>query len=175
MQRAAAQQQQQQQPSQDEGPTVVCLSSDDEEGGEGKAAAVPAAAGEGGEGAAGGRRRSERQATAPPNPNKESVMFAVSCCVARFWPRALVPFLSPAVFPRGLPAPRLYWQSGLSALLTPRAHGCRFASLSSCAQGARMRYPPEGGKSCVEVTAKDFDRLEDGEFLNDTCIDFYLK
>jgi Ulp1 family protease len=35
-------------------------------------------------------------------------------------------------------------------------------------------YPP-GAKSTVEITATDLDRLRDNEFLNDSCIDFYLK
>ena len=30
-------------------------------------------------------------------------------------------------------------------------------------------------RRAVEVVAKDFERLEALEFLNDTCIDFYLR
>lgn len=30
------------------------------------------------------------------------------------------------------------------------------------------------GNKTVEITSDDFDRLDDGEFLNDTVIDFYL-
>lgn len=50
-----------------------------------------------------------------------------------------------------------------------------WASVLLCVQGLSARYPPEGGKGAVDVSAADLDRLEDGEFLNDTIIDFYIK
>ena len=42
-------------------------------------------------------------------------------------------------------------------------------------KGFTCRFPPEGGKHSVEVSASDFDRLESEEFLNDTVIDFYTR
>ncbi len=42
------------------------------------------------------------------------------------------------------------------------------------AQGCRMVFPP-GDKEAVEVTAADLARLDPGEFLNDTVIDYYIK
>lgn len=41
--------------------------------------------------------------------------------------------------------------------------------------GLKCCYPPAGGKQSVEVLAEDLARLQPGEFLNDTCIDFYMK
>ena len=39
-----------------------------------------------------------------------------------------------------------------------------------------LRYPPaEGEKDAVEITRGDEARLDEGEFLNDSLIDFYLK
>jgi Ulp1 family protease len=38
-----------------------------------------------------------------------------------------------------------------------------------------MVYPPEGGKGAVSVSPDDLTRLDSGEFLNDTIIDFYIK
>ena len=37
-----------------------------------------------------------------------------------------------------------------------------------------MVFPP-GDKEAVEVTAADLARLDPGEFLNDTVIDYYIK
>ena len=37
-----------------------------------------------------------------------------------------------------------------------------------------MVFPP-GDKEAVEVTAGDLARLDPGEFLNDTVIDYYIK
>ncbi|KND03823.1 hypothetical protein, variant [Spizellomyces punctatus DAOM BR117] len=37
-----------------------------------------------------------------------------------------------------------------------------------------FRYPPQG-KNSVSVRQEDYDRLDDGEFLNDVVIEFYLK
>ncbi|GLC56667.1 hypothetical protein PLESTB_001132700 [Pleodorina starrii] len=50
-----------------------------------------------------------------------------------------------------------------------------FQSLAVRLAGVKCCYPPEGGKHSVEVAAEDLARLEKGEFLNDTCIDFYIK
>jgi Ulp1 family protease len=61
--------------------------------------------------------------------------------------------------------------SGAAAVAAPSG----FRSLSIKLAGLKCCYPPEGGKHSVEVTAEDLARLEKGEFLNDTCIDFYLK
>ena len=41
-------------------------------------------------------------------------------------------------------------------------------------QGCRMVYPL-GDKEAVEVTAADLARLDPGEFLNDTVIDYFIK
>lgn len=50
-----------------------------------------------------------------------------------------------------------------------------FQTLSEKLAGLKCCYPPDGGKHSVEVTAEDLARLEPREFLNDTCIDFYIK
>ncbi len=47
----------------------------------------------------------------------------------------------------------------------------RYPSSVNAAAGAAGAAP----RGTVDVTAKDLDRLEDEEFLNDTIIDFYLK
>jgi Ulp1 family protease len=36
-------------------------------------------------------------------------------------------------------------------------------------------YPADGGPGAVEVLPADLVRLQPGEFLNDTIIDFYMK
>lgn len=41
-------------------------------------------------------------------------------------------------------------------------------------QGLRALYPERGGKGSVGLYAKDLDRLEATEFLNDSVIDFYI-
>jgi sentrin-specific protease 7 len=38
-----------------------------------------------------------------------------------------------------------------------------------------VRYPPKAKRNQVVVTMTDYDRLEPGEFLNDSLIDFYLR
>jgi hypothetical protein len=45
----------------------------------------------------------------------------------------------------------------------------------SLPQGLKCLYPRSGGPGAVEVTALDLSRLDDGEFLNDTVIDFYIR
>ncbi len=41
--------------------------------------------------------------------------------------------------------------------------------------GLKCRYPPDEAKHSVEVTGGDLAKLEPRQFLNDTCIDFYIK
>ncbi len=53
--------------------------------------------------------------------------------------------------------------------------GANFQTLSEKLAGLKCCYPPDGGKHSVEVTAEDLARLEPRQFLNDTCIDFYIK
>lgn len=48
-------------------------------------------------------------------------------------------------------------------------------SLAQQLAGLRCCYPPDDAKHGVEVTADDLARLEPRQFLNDTCIDFYIK
>ncbi|GIL62244.1 hypothetical protein Vafri_16462 [Volvox africanus] len=50
-----------------------------------------------------------------------------------------------------------------------------FLKLSARLAGLKCCFPVDGGKDSVEVAAEDLARLENGEFLNDTCIDFYIK
>lgn len=38
-----------------------------------------------------------------------------------------------------------------------------------------MVYPPSPAKGGISVTNEDLHCLNDGEFLNDVIIDFYLK
>ena len=42
-------------------------------------------------------------------------------------------------------------------------------------QGLRAVYPEPGMKGAVEVLPADLARLDDGEFLNDTIIDFWMR
>ena len=42
-------------------------------------------------------------------------------------------------------------------------------------QGLKALYPEDGGPGSVEVVPADLDRLQPGEFLNDTIIDFYMR
>jgi len=56
---------------------------------------------------------------------------------------------------------------------TPSSQRCSETE-ALCAQGCRMVFPP-GDKEAVEVTAADLARLDPGEFLNDTVIDYYIK
>ncbi|EFJ53251.1 hypothetical protein VOLCADRAFT_86350 [Volvox carteri f. nagariensis] len=51
----------------------------------------------------------------------------------------------------------------------------KFDKLSAQVAGLKCCFPKEGGKHSVQVFAEDLARLDSGEFLNDTCIDFYLK
>ncbi|KXZ45867.1 hypothetical protein GPECTOR_50g661 [Gonium pectorale] len=50
-----------------------------------------------------------------------------------------------------------------------------WSSLASKLAGLKCCFPPAGGKHSVEIVAEDLARLDKGEFLNDTCIDFYIK
>ena len=43
------------------------------------------------------------------------------------------------------------------------------------AQGLKALYPEWGGPGAVEVVPGDLVRLQPGEFLNDTIIDFYMR
>lgn len=43
------------------------------------------------------------------------------------------------------------------------------------AQGLKALYPEWGGQGAVEVVPADLVRLQPGEFLNDTIIDFYMR
>jgi hypothetical protein len=52
---------------------------------------------------------------------------------------------------------------------------CLRWAAAACCQGLHMVFPPEGGKGAVVVTPDDLARLDSGEFLNDTIIDFYIK
>lgn len=61
--------------------------------------------------------------------------------------------------------------SGADAVAAPSG----FQSLAVKLAGLKCCYPPEGGTGSVEVTSVDLARLEKGVFINDTCIDFYLK
>ncbi|KAG2502197.1 hypothetical protein HYH03_000684 [Edaphochlamys debaryana] len=59
-----------------------------------------------------------------------------------------------------------------------RARGTRaypYDKLSVKLAGLKCCFPPGGTKLSVEVVADDLSRLEPGEFLNDTCIDFFIK
>ena len=42
-------------------------------------------------------------------------------------------------------------------------------------QGLKALYPEDGGPGAVEVVPGDLVRLQPGEFLNDTIIDFYMR
>lgn len=42
-------------------------------------------------------------------------------------------------------------------------------------QGLKALYPPEGGKGSIQLVATDLSRLDPGEFLNDTVIDYFSK
>ncbi len=42
-------------------------------------------------------------------------------------------------------------------------------------QGLKALYPEHGGPGAVEVVPADLVRLQPGEFLNDTIIDFYVR
>ena len=42
-------------------------------------------------------------------------------------------------------------------------------------QGLKALYPEHGGPGSVEVVPPDLVRLQPGEFLNDTIIDFYMR
>ena len=42
-------------------------------------------------------------------------------------------------------------------------------------QGLKALYPEWGGPGAVEVVPADLVRLQPGEFLNDTIIDFYMR
>ena len=42
-------------------------------------------------------------------------------------------------------------------------------------QGLRAVYPKPGSKGAVEVLPADLARLDEGEFLNDTIIDFWMR
>lgn len=42
-------------------------------------------------------------------------------------------------------------------------------------QGLLALYPATGGKGAVSVTPDDLARLDPGEFLNDTIIDYGIK
>ncbi|PNH06300.1 Sentrin-specific protease 7 [Tetrabaena socialis] len=62
-----------------------------------------------------------------------------------------------------------------SARTAAASNKFQWSKLAEQLAGLKCVYPPEGGKHYVEVIAEDLARLEDGEFLNDTCIDFYIK
>ena len=79
--------------------------------------------------------------------------------------------------------------SGLESLLSPQSLHlkCRCSSASGpacCCLPVRpvvsvsrrlMVYPPPPAKGGISVTNEDLHCLNDGEFLNDVIIDFYLK
>lgn len=44
-----------------------------------------------------------------------------------------------------------------------------------CSSPRLMVYPPPPAKGGISVTNEDLHCLNDGEFLNDVIIDFYLK
>ena len=46
---------------------------------------------------------------------------------------------------------------------------------TALAQGLKALYPEWGGPGAVEVVPADLVRLQPGEFLNDTIIDFYMR
>ncbi|KAJ3048041.1 hypothetical protein HK097_010934 [Rhizophlyctis rosea] len=82
-----------------------------------------------------------------------------------------------------------HWKAALVAeqptkLDQPTRRSSRVAKASPVTNGQDMRtlienrrdfvYPADG-KNSVAVTAEDYLRLQDGEFLNDTVIEFYIK
>ena len=42
-------------------------------------------------------------------------------------------------------------------------------------QGLRAVFPAPGVKGAVEILPADLARLDEGEFLNDTIIDFWMR
>jgi Ulp1 family protease len=42
-------------------------------------------------------------------------------------------------------------------------------------QGFKALYPPQGGKSAVEVVADDLDKLAEKAMLNDTIVDLGIR
>lgn len=54
-------------------------------------------------------------------------------------------------------------------------HGSTAEGGLAPAQGLKALYPEKGGPGAVEVVPADLVRLQPGEFLNDTIIDFYMR
>ena len=100
-----------------------------------------------------------------------------ACCAVGVTGRAMCEVvLTPSACPAGI-ADRVL-QHVCMVPSSMRGHLLRFCDADGGAvpvQGLKALYPELGGPGAVEVVPADLVRLQPGEFLNDTIIDFYMR